>query len=97
MRNEHLVDHDVWVLELEGGERLRSRSVLIATGAQYRRLDAEGRERFEGARRLLCGPHSRPAVVRTFDRSCRWGRQLGWTGDHVPCSARRESVCGHSR
>jgi thioredoxin reductase (NADPH) len=49
MRNEHSVDRDVWVLELEGGERLRSRSVLIATGAQYRRLDAEGRERFEGA------------------------------------------------
>ena len=49
IRNEHSVDRDVWVLELEGGERLRSRSVLIATGAQYRRLDAEGRERFEGA------------------------------------------------
>ena len=49
MRNESSVDRDVWVLELEGGERLRSRSVLIATGAQYRRLDAEGRERFEGA------------------------------------------------
>lgn len=49
MRNEHSVDRDVWVLELEGGEKLRSRSVLIATGAQYRRLDAEGRERFEGA------------------------------------------------
>jgi thioredoxin reductase (NADPH) len=49
MRNEHSVNRDVWVLELEGGERLRSRSVLIATGAQYRRLDAEGRERFEGA------------------------------------------------
>src|ERR1700736_1654070 len=49
IRNEHSFDRDVWVLELEGGERLRSRSVLIATGAQYRRLDAEGRERFEGA------------------------------------------------
>jgi thioredoxin reductase (NADPH) len=49
MRIEHFGDRDIWVLELEGGERLRSRTVLIATGAQYRRLDAEGRERFEGA------------------------------------------------
>jgi thioredoxin reductase (NADPH) len=49
MHIEHFGDRDIWVLELEGGERLRSRTVLIATGAQYRRLDAEGRERFEGA------------------------------------------------
>ncbi len=37
------------VLELEGGERLYARCVLVATGAHYRRLDAEGRERFDGA------------------------------------------------
>ena len=49
IHNEHLLEHDVWVLELEGAERLRARCVLIATGAEYRRLDAEGRERFEGA------------------------------------------------
>jgi thioredoxin reductase (NADPH) len=49
IRNEHSGDRDVWVLELEGAEKLRARSVLIATGAEYRRLDAEGRDRFEGA------------------------------------------------
>lgn len=49
LRNEHAVGQDVWVLELEGGERLRARCVLIATGAEYRRLEAESRERFEGA------------------------------------------------
>jgi thioredoxin reductase (NADPH) len=49
LRREHSVDHDVWVLELEGNGKLRARCVLIATGAEYRRLDAEGRERFEGA------------------------------------------------
>jgi thioredoxin reductase (NADPH) len=37
------------VLELEGGEQLYARCVLIATGAHYRRLDAEGREKFDGA------------------------------------------------
>jgi thioredoxin reductase (NADPH) len=50
IRNERFGDRDVWVLELEGAEKkLRARCVLIATGAEYRRLDAEGRERFEGA------------------------------------------------
>src|SRR5437762_3137438 len=36
-------------LEVEGcGAVLRAKCVLIATGADYRRLDAEGREQFEG-------------------------------------------------
>jgi thioredoxin reductase (NADPH) len=36
-------------LQVDGcGAVLRARSVLIATGADYRRLDAEGREAFEG-------------------------------------------------
>jgi thioredoxin reductase (NADPH) len=36
-------------LETEGcGAVLRAKAVLIATGADYRRLDAEGREQFEG-------------------------------------------------
>ena len=37
------------ILELDGGEQLYARCVIIATGAHYRRLDAEGRERFEGS------------------------------------------------
>lgn len=37
------------VLELEGGEDLHARCVIIATGAHYRRLEAENREKFEGA------------------------------------------------
>jgi thioredoxin reductase (NADPH) len=49
IRKENSVARDVWVLEMEGTETLRARCVLIATGAEYRRLDAEGRERFEGA------------------------------------------------
>jgi thioredoxin reductase (NADPH) len=37
------------VMELDGGETITTKCLLIATGAQYRRLDAEGVERFEGA------------------------------------------------
>jgi thioredoxin reductase (NADPH) len=33
---------------LEGNEQLLTRAVLIATGAKYRKLSAEGCERFEG-------------------------------------------------
>ena len=36
------------VLTLEGGETLTAKSLLIATGAEYRRLDAEGGTPFEG-------------------------------------------------
>ncbi len=37
------------ILELDDGERLHARCVLIATGAHYRRLDAVNRERFDGS------------------------------------------------
>lgn len=36
-------------LTLAGGAAVRSRAVVIATGAQYRKLDVENYERFEGA------------------------------------------------
>jgi thioredoxin reductase (NADPH) len=36
------------VLQLEGGETLVTKCLLIATGAEYRRLNVEGCERFEG-------------------------------------------------
>ena len=37
------------VVELEGGQRLRGRSVVLATGASYRRLAVPRLEEFEGA------------------------------------------------
>ena len=36
------------VLHLDGGETVVAKCLLIATGADYRRLDVEGCERFEG-------------------------------------------------
>jgi thioredoxin reductase (NADPH) len=36
-------------VELEGGEVIRARAVVIATGAQYRKLDVPDLARFEGA------------------------------------------------
>ncbi len=36
------------VLDLEGGETITTKCLIIATGAQYKKLDAEGCDRFEG-------------------------------------------------
>jgi len=37
------------VLHLANGEQVRAKALIIASGADYRRLDVEGRERFDGA------------------------------------------------
>lgn len=44
-----LDDGPLATLLLDGGEQVEAKSVLIATGAEYRRLDVAGREKFEGA------------------------------------------------
>ncbi len=36
------------VIDLENGEQITAKCMVIATGAQYRKLDADGCERFEG-------------------------------------------------
>jgi thioredoxin reductase (NADPH) len=42
-------DAGTYVLELDSGDRLRARTVVLATGASYRRLDVERVAEFEGA------------------------------------------------
>jgi thioredoxin reductase (NADPH) len=41
-------DGTPYVVEFEGGQRVRARAVVIATGAEYRKLDIPNLERFEG-------------------------------------------------
>jgi thioredoxin reductase (NADPH) len=41
-----------YTLELDDGERVRTKTVVVATGARYRKLDLENFDRFEG-----CGIH----------------------------------------
>ncbi|HET9158846.1 MAG TPA: FAD-dependent oxidoreductase, partial [Myxococcaceae bacterium] len=38
-----------YAIELENGHRVRARNVVIATGAEYRKLEVENRPRFENA------------------------------------------------
>jgi len=63
-------DNGYAVIDLENGEQITAKCMVIATGAQYRKLDAEGCERFEGtgvyyaatpAEALLC--EGCPAIV----------------------------------
>ena len=44
-----ICDRKPFVLELENGIRISTRTVLIATGAQYRKLPLENMSRFDGA------------------------------------------------
>jgi thioredoxin reductase (NADPH) len=41
-------EDELLVLQIEGGETVKARCLLIATGADYRLLEAEGCEQFEG-------------------------------------------------
>ncbi|MDQ2746440.1 MAG: FAD-dependent oxidoreductase [Acidobacteriota bacterium] len=47
--NELKFDDGFLTLYLENGEQLRAKSILIASGADYLKLDVENRERFDGA------------------------------------------------
>ncbi len=40
---------NISVLHLANGEQVRAKALVIASGADYRRLEVEGRERFDGA------------------------------------------------
>ncbi|HEY8559216.1 MAG TPA: FAD-dependent oxidoreductase [Pyrinomonadaceae bacterium] len=42
-------DDKLSVLHLENGERVRAKAIIVATGADYRKLEVEGRERFDAA------------------------------------------------
>jgi thioredoxin reductase (NADPH) len=42
-------DHKPYAIEIDNGQRLPARSIIIATGAEYRRLSLENLSQFEGA------------------------------------------------
>ena len=44
-----ICDHKPYIVELENGTRISTRTIVIATGVQYRRLLLENLSRFEGA------------------------------------------------
>ena len=58
-------DGDHFAIALESGEEVKGRTVIVASGAQYRKLDLPDLERWEGDRDLLRGDRGRgPDVLR---------------------------------
>ena len=85
-------DHKPYVVEVENGARIPARTVVIATGAEYRRPQLKNLSRFEGAGIYygcdLCGS----AVVWRRRSDCGWRRKLQPV--RLPCFwRRRQSAC----
>ena len=85
-------------LQIEGcSATLCAKSVVIATGANYNRLEAEGRERFEGVGVYYAATALEGQALPRRDRHrCRW-RKFGGPGGNVSVARRGESASGHSR
>ena len=79
-----------YALHLEDGDLVRTRAVVIATGARYRGLDGLPElKHFEARGHPLCRDADRGLPVRAGgDRDRRW-RQLRRTGGRVPLAPRR--------
>jgi thioredoxin reductase (NADPH) len=76
-------DRTPYTLEVGDGQRLPARAVIIATGAEYRRLPLDALPRFEGAGVLRRDLHGGEVVRRR--RGGRRGRgQLRGSGGGVP-------------
>ena len=76
------------VLHLDGGETVTAKCLLIATGADYRRLEVEGCERVRGRGRLLRRDAERGAAVPGQRGGRRRRRQLRRPGRRLPRRAR---------
>ena len=84
-------DRTPYAVELEGGGRLRTRSIVIATGAQYRRPPIPNLSRFDGAgvyygatfiESQLCGPDE-VVVVGGGNSAGQAAVYLSQTSQHV--------------
>src|SRR5207253_2660334 len=85
-------------LHIEGcNAELRANAVIIATGADYRRLDAQGREEFEGVWCLLCGDGARRSALSRVNGNRRRRGQLGRSGGDVHFRRRAEGIARSAR
>ena len=60
-------DNAYSVLEVEGGETIVAKCLLVATGAQYRRLEAQGCEQFEGSGVYYAATVNEAQLCRGYD------------------------------
>ena len=76
-------------MRLEEDHEIAARAVLLATGAQYRRLPVDGLSDYEGHERVLRGRPARGAALRRLARRRRRRRQLGRPGRRLARPRRR--------
>ena len=76
-------------MHLEDDHEIAARAVLLATGAQYRRLPVDGLADYEGHERVLRGRPSRGAALRRPARRRGRRRQLGGPGRRLARPRRR--------
>ena len=64
------------IVHLDGGETVTAKCLLIATGAEYRRLGVEGSRAIRGDGRLLCRDPRRGASCAGDRRSSLWAAAI---------------------
>ena len=85
------------ILDLENGERIRAKAVLIATGAEYRKLDVEGRERYDAAQAFITRRRRWKRVFAAATRGCGRRRQFSGASLHLSGGKRAQSLPFDSR
>jgi thioredoxin reductase (NADPH) len=90
-------DNGHYAIELADGSTVNSRAVIVATGAQYRKLELPELERYEAGGGVLRGHPGRGAPVRGRSGADRGRRQRGRPGCDVPLPARLELPPCHPR
>ena len=83
-------------VDLDDGQHVLARTVVVATGARWRSLDADNVERFTGAGVYHAAMADRRRALPRRGRDRRRRRQLGRPGGGVTCRAPRAASASSS-
>ena len=86
-----------FVAALANDERVRARSVVIASGARYRRLDVANLDEFEGVERALLGVAAGGEALRRAGGRAGRRRQFGGPGGGLPGEPGRQGLAPRAR
>src|SRR5215471_17121003 len=78
-----ICNHRPYLIEVENGFRISARTVMIATGAQYRKLPLQNLSALKAGRLLwrnICGS---AVMWQRRGSDCSWRRELRWPGCRV--------------
>ncbi len=90
-------DEGRFVLRLSGDEHVSARSVVIASGARYRRLEVENLDAFEAVERALLGLAAGRQAVRRPGGGAGRRRQFGRPGGGLSSRQGRQGLAARAR